>query len=181
MDDFLSTVLFSQPIWVGTLIIFMLRLINLSMDTIRILFVIQGRKVIVWILGFLQSIVFVMAIGSVLSQLDNIWFLLAYAGGYSTGTSVGMWIEERMALGYLQVTIISPSLGSLIAEHLRGEGFAVTEIPARGKDGMVSILHCSVMRKDLSLLETVTMEGDPNAFVTTENVRPLRAGFWRKK
>lgn len=181
MGEFLSKVLFSQPIWVGALVIFMLRLINLSMDTIRILFVIQGRKVIVWILGFLQSIVFVLAIGSVLSQLDNLWFLLAYAGGYSTGTSVGMWIEERLALGYLQVTIISPSLGSLIAEHLRGEGFAVTEIPARGKDGMVSILHCSVMRKDLSLLETVTMEADPNAFVTTENVRPLRAGFWRKK
>ncbi len=158
----------------------MLRLINLSMDTIRILFVIQGRKVIVWILGFLQSIVFVLAIGSVLSQLDNIWFLLAYAGGYSTGTSVGMWIEERLALGYLQVTIISPSLGTAIAENLRSEGFAVTEIPARGKDGMVSILHCSVMRKDLDLLETVTMEADTNAFITTENIRPLRAGFWRK-
>jgi uncharacterized protein YebE (UPF0316 family) len=180
MGDFLSSLLFSQPIWVGALIIFMLRLINLSMDTIRILFVIQGRKVIVWILGFLQSIVFVLAIGSVLSQLDNIWFLLAYAGGYSTGTSVGMWIEERLALGYLQVTIISPSLGTAIAENLRSEGFAVTEIPARGKDGMVSILHCSVMRKDLDLLETVTMEADTNAFITTENIRPLRAGFWRK-
>jgi len=181
MSDLLSNVMFSQPVWVGTLLIFLLRVLNLSMDTVRILFVIQGRKVIVWILGFIQSIVFVLAIGSVLSQLDNIWFLLAYAGGYSTGTSIGMWIEERLALGYLQVTIISPSLGALIADHLRKEGFAVTEIPARGRDGMVSILHCSVMRRDLDLLESISMEADPKAFITTENVRPLRAGFWRKK
>lgn len=181
MSDLLSNVMFSQPVWVGTLLIFLLRVLNLSMDTVRILFVIQGRKVIVWILGFIQSIVFVLAIGSVLSQLDNVWFLLAYAGGYSTGTSIGMWIEERLALGYLQVTIISPSLGALIADHLRTEGFAVTEIPARGRDGMVSILHCSVMRRDLDLLESISMEADPKAFITTENVRPLRAGFWRKK
>ncbi|MCD4671122.1 MAG: DUF5698 domain-containing protein [Anaerolineaceae bacterium] len=181
MNDLLSSTLFTQPIWVGALIIFLLRMINISMDTVRLLFMIQGRKFIVWILGFIQSILFVVAIGSVLSRLDNVWFLLAYAGGYSTGAFVGMWVEERLALGHLQVTIISTSLGTSIAEHLRSEGFAVTEIPARGKDGMVSILHCDVMRKDLHLIETVTMEADPKAFITTENVRPLRAGFWRNK
>ncbi|MDX9864706.1 MAG: DUF5698 domain-containing protein [Anaerolineaceae bacterium] len=181
MDEILSTVLFSQPLWVGTLFIFLMRVVNISTDTVRLLFMIQRRKVVVWILGFVQSILYVLVIGSVLSQLDNFWFLLAYASGYSTGTSLGMWIEERLALGYLQVTIISPSLGTAIAENLRNEGFAVTEIPARGKDGMVSILHSSVIRKDLHLVETIAMEADPKAFVTTETVRPVRAGFWRKK
>lgn len=181
MENLLSTFLFEQPIWVGTLVIFFLRLINLSADTVRLLFLIQGRKFIVWILGFVQSVLYVVAIGSVLSRLDNVWFLLAYAGGFSTGTSLGMWFEERLALGHLQVTIISTSLGSSIAEHLRREGFAVTEIPARGKDGMVSILHCDVARKDLHLVETVATEADPTAFMTTENVRPLRAGFWRDR
>lgn len=181
MGDILSAVIFSQPVWVGTLIIFSLRVINLSLDTVRLLFMIQRRKVVVWILGFIQSVLYVLVIGSVLSKLNNLWFVLAYAGGFSVGTSVGMWIEERLALGYLQVTIISPSLGTAIAENLRREGFAVTEIPARGKDGMVSILHSSVVRKDLHLVETITMEADPKAFVTTETVRPLRAGFWRKK
>jgi uncharacterized protein YebE (UPF0316 family) len=124
---------------------------------------------------------YVIAIGSVLSRLDNLWFLLAYAGGFSTGTALGMWFEERLALGHLQITIISTSLGTAIAEKLRTEGFGVTEIPARGRDGMVSILHCDVARKDLHLVETISMEADPKAFITTENVRPLRAGFWRNK
>ena len=179
MDNVLSTFLFSQPVWVGTLAIFFLRVLNLSTDTVRLLFLIQGRKVIVWILGFIQSVLYVVAIGSVLSRMDNIWFLLAYAGGFSTGTFLGMWFEGRLALGHLQVTIISTSLGSSIAEKLRAEGFAVTEISARGKDGMVSVLHCDVARKDLHLVETVSMEADPKAFITTENVRPVRAGFWR--
>ena len=71
MNDLLSSFLFTQPIWVGTLIIFLLRMINISMDTVRLLFMIQGRKFIVWILGFVQSILFVVAIGSVLSGLDG--------------------------------------------------------------------------------------------------------------
>ena len=92
-----------------------------------------------------------------------------------------MWIEERLALGYLQVTIISPSLGTAIAENLRKEGFAVTEIPARGKDGMVSILHSSVVRKDLHLVETITMEADPKAFCYYRDGAPAAGGFLAKK
>jgi uncharacterized protein YebE (UPF0316 family) len=70
-------------------------------------------------------------------------------------------------------------LGSSITEQLRNDGFAVTEIPARGKDGMVSLLNCTVPRKDVDHIETIVLEADSKAFVTAGDVRPVRRGFWR--
>lgn len=159
--------------------IFFLRVADMSLDTIRVLFVVRGRKGLAWVLGFFQSAIFVVAISSVLTNLGNPLNVVGYAGGFATGNVVGMLIEERLAIGHIQMTIISPSRGVAIAESLRDSGYGVTEISARGKDGMVSILHASVMRKNIDQVETIIMEADPSAFVTSEDVRTVRRGFWR--
>jgi uncharacterized protein YebE (UPF0316 family) len=91
----------------------------------------------------------------------------------------GMWIEERLAIGHVSITIVSSRLGVAIADYLREKGFAVTEIPARGKDGMVSLLSCSVLRKNVDDVRKLANEVDPEAFITAEDVRPVRRGFWR--
>jgi len=121
----------------------------------------------------------VIAISSVLSNLDNFLNVVGYATGFATGNVVGMFIEERLAIGHILMTIISPMRGAAIAEQLRSEGYGVTEIPARGKDGTVTVLHCSVMRKNIDSVETIILEADPQAFVTTNDVRAVRRGFWR--
>jgi len=72
-------------------------------------------------------------------------------------------------------------LGSAVAAALRGNGFAVTEVPARGKDGTVTMLYVDVNRNDVDNAETVILEADPSAFITAEDVRPMRAGFWRNQ
>ena len=82
-------------------------------------------------------------------------------------------------MGHSLMTIISSMRGAAVAESLRKEGYAVTEIPARGKDGTVTVLHCSVLRKDIGNVDTIVLEVDPNAFVTVEDMRPVRRGFWR--
>ena len=99
--------------------------------------------------------------------------------GFATGVVVGMAIEERLAIGYVHMRVISSRRGSGIAERLRSEGYAVTEVPARGKDGMVTMLNCSVLRKDIERLRNLVNEVDQEAFITSEDIRPVRRGFWR--
>ncbi len=172
-------ILLTPQAWLTALGIFLLRVGDMTFDTVRVLFVVRGRRQIAWVLGFMQSLIFVIAITSVLANIDNFLNILGYAAGFATGNVIGMIIEERLAVGHIQVTIISSHRGAVIAQQLRQAGYAVTEIPARGKDGTVELLHCSVRRKQLDHLETVVLENDPEAFITAEDVRPLRRGFWR--
>lgn len=159
--------------------IFLLRVSDMTLDTLRVLVVMRGKKGLAWILGFSQAAIFVLAISTVLSNLDNPLNIVGYAAGFGTGNVIGMLIEERMAIGHILMTIISPRRGTAIVEHLREEGYAVTEIPARGKDGMVSMLVCSVLRKSVDRVQKLVNEIDPEAFITAEDVRPVRRGFWR--
>lgn len=159
--------------------IFALRICDMSMDTIRVLFVVRGRKGLSWVLGFFQSIIFVVAISTVLTQMGNLLNVLAYASGFATGNVVGMLIEERLAIGHIQLNVVSSTRGASIAEQLRSSGYAVTEIPARGKNGSVTLLSIGVRRKDVDDVETVVLEADSEAFITAEDVRPVRRGFWR--
>ena len=165
--------------WLFALLIFILRVADMSLDTIRVLFVVRGKKLLVWILGFFQSLIFVIAFSSVLSELHNVMNIVGYATGFATGNIVGMLIENRLAIGHVLVNIISSNRGAYIAEQLRAGGYAVTEIAGRGKNGTVFELHASVLRKDVSNVETIVLESDPQAFVTAEDVRPVRRGFWR--
>lgn len=170
---------FSATPWLLALTIFMLRVVNMALDTLRVLYVVRGRKLQVWILGFLQSLLWVLAITFALSNLDNPLNIIAYAAGFATGNIVGMRIEERLAVGHVHMRIISSRRGSAIAEALRASGYAVTEMPARGKDGTVSVISCSVFRKDIGRLRKEVGEIDPEAFITLEDMRPLNRGYWR--
>lgn len=173
------SVINSPQAWLFALMIFALRVGDMSLDTLRVLFVVRGKKTIAWVLGFFQSLLFVIAITSVLTQLNNPLNIIGYAAGFATGNVLGMIIEERLAVGHIQLTIISMNRGAAVCDALRNSGFGVTEIPGRGKNGTVSVILTSVFRKDVDRLETVILETDPEAFVTREDVRPMRRGFWR--
>ncbi len=160
-------------------IIFAMRVSDMSLDTLRVLFVIRGRKPLAWILGFFQSLIWVIAITSVLSNLDNLWNIIAYAGGFATGNVVGMTIEEHLAIGHSNLQIISSRWGHAIAEAIREQGYAATELPARGKDGTVSLISCSILRRDIDAVRQEVNKIDPDAFITVEDIRPLHRGFWR--
>ncbi|MGV7975383.1 MAG: DUF2179 domain-containing protein [Anaerolineaceae bacterium] len=163
---------------VGALLIFFLRLINYAMDTLRIMLTMRDKKALSWILGFFESILFVVVMGAVLDDLDNVLKVVAYAGGFATGNVVGMLIEKRLAIGYSHISIISRGLGKEIAQALRAHDFAVTEIPAYGRDGKVTLLNCSVQRKLSSDIERLALEQDPEAFITIEDVVPRQRGYW---
>lgn len=160
-------------------LIFILRVGDMSLDTLRVLYVMRGKKGFAWILGFCQAMIFITAITAVLSNLDNPINILAYAAGFATGNVLGMTIEERLAQGHVHMRIISSRRGSAIAERLRAEGYAATEISARGKDGMVAVINSSVKRKNVNRVRNLIESIDENAFITAEEIRPIRRGFWR--
>lgn len=171
--------IFSPQAWLTALLIFFLRVSDMSLDTLRVLYVMRGKKILTWVLGFAQSAIFVAAITSVLKNLDNPLSIIGYAAGFASGNVVGMWIEESLAIGYTHLRIISPSLGQSITERLRQEGFAVTEVPGRGKDGIVTILIVNVRRKRVDQVQRIVNEIDSQAFITAEDIRSVRRGFWR--
>ncbi len=171
--------LLSSSAWLGALTIFALRITDMSLDTLRMLFVVRGRKGIAWVLGFCQSAVYVIAIAKVFSSLSNPLTILGYAAGFATGNVIGMLVEERLAIGHIQLQIVSRKHGVALAKALRAGGYGVTEISARGKDGTVRLLTTSVLRKDFAHAKRIVHDTDRDAFMTSEDVRPIRRGYWR--
>ncbi|MCJ7531292.1 MAG: DUF5698 domain-containing protein [Anaerolineales bacterium] len=163
----------------NALLIFFLRVADMSLDTLRVLFVMRGRKGIAWIFGFFQSAIFLLAFANVLSNISNPFSFLGYAGGFATGNVVGIWIEGKLAIGYTHLRIMSTGYGNKIADTLREQGYAVTELPGRGMNGMVTILNCSVLRKNTSRASQLVQEIDPNAFITAQEVSAIQRGYWR--
>lgn len=162
------------------LMIFVLRVLDIAAATLRMLMVIRGRKLNAWMLGFVQALLFVLAIRAVLSDLSSWVNIIAYAMGFATGTVVGMWIEERLAIGHKHLRIISSRRGPELAGYLRSQGFAVTEVLGRGKDGTVSLLNCTVHRKEVSQIEMLVKQKDEQAFITSDDVIPVSRGFWKR-
>ncbi|MCJ7519951.1 MAG: DUF5698 domain-containing protein [Anaerolineaceae bacterium] len=176
MAEFFAT---ANP-WLVAGVIFIVRVLNMAVDTIRMLTVMRGMRTITWILGVIQTVLYVIALGSVINNLDNPINILSYSVGFATGNVVGMMIEKRLAFGYINMTIISSVRGQELADRLRMGGHAVTEIPARGKDGTVEILECSVQRKYAPGVQELVMQIDPAAFITSRDIQPLHRGYWRE-
>jgi len=110
-------IVLSSQAWLGAGLIFLLRVSDMTLDTLRVLVVMRGRKAYAWILGFFQAGIFVLAISSVLEHLDNPINIVGYAAGFATGNVVGMLIEERMAIGHILLSVVSPGRGTAIAEY----------------------------------------------------------------
>ena len=163
----------------SALFIFFLRLSDMTLDTLRLLFMMRGRKITSGLIGAAQATIFVIAIGRVLSQMDNILNVIGYACGFGAGVVVGMILEERMALGFGQMRVVSPKMGYEIAAKLRGAGYGVTEFAGQGRDGLVNMLLITVRRKDVDHVQKMVLSIDESAFITIEEVRPLWRGFYR--
>jgi uncharacterized protein YebE (UPF0316 family) len=160
----------------GALLIFCLRIVDVSCDTMRVLFAMRGRRAIAALLGFFQALVWIFAVGTAIKYLGSWLHILGYAGGYATGTFVGITIEQAVAFGLATVRIISRHCGVEIAEALREKGFGVTEFGGYGREGKVEIINSVVQRAHLSDVLAIVDQWDPQAFVTVEEPRILRGG-----
>ena len=171
--------LLSPTAWLVARGIFFARLVNIAIDTLRFMFTLRGKSGIAWILGFVESVLFVVVIGSVLTNIGNPLNVIGYAAGFATGNVLGMAIEKRLAIGFTHFTIISRDHSTEIADKLRSAGYGVTEIPARGRESNFMLVDCHVRRKQADEVEELALAVDPKAFITAEEVTPRRSGVWR--
>ncbi len=161
------------------LFVFVMRVADMSLDTLRLLFMVRGRKLLAGLIGATQAAVFILAVSAVLSGPLNFWTVLGYSLGFGAGVVLGMFAEERLAIGYAMLRIYSHTQGKAIAQALRGAGHAATEIMARGREGEITVVNSVVSRKDVPAVRAVITGVDGDAFVTIDEARPLQHGYFR--
>lgn len=167
--------LFAGPF--GPLVIFGLRIIDVSMSTVRIVLSVRGHKKIVPLIGFFEVMVWVLAVGNAIRFLDSGWHILGYGAGFATGNMVGLWIEEQLAIGYATIRVVSTHAGVEMADALRNIGFGVTEFGGHGRDGRVEIVYTVCKRRDIERVIGEVERWDPQAFITVEEPRDIRWGW----
>jgi len=158
--------------------IFLARVSDVSIATVRIMFVMNGKRKTATFLGFFESLIWLLAIGQIFQYINNPISYVAYAGGYATGTFVGMLIEGKLAVGMLIVRAILPELSPSLLTALSNEGFGYTLVDARGSRGNVKILFSVVERKRLPRFIERLRHYHPKAFYTVEQVRAAQEGIF---
>lgn len=156
------------------LLIFFARITDVSINTIRIIYVLGGRRWTATILGFFESFIWLMAIRQIFEHLDNWLCYVAYPGGFATGIFVGMIIEERIAYGKVIVRIITRKEVSILLDYLNNQQFRYTHVDAEGPDGHENLVFTVLERERLEELLLKLKSILPTAFYTVEKVN--RAG-----
>jgi len=152
------------------LFIFFARITDVSIGTLRTICIVRGYRFLAPVLGFFEVAIWITAVSGVFSHLDRWYNIVAYAGGFATGNAVGMYIEQRLAIGMQAIRVISPGHSAAVAAGLRLAGYGVTEIKGRGLNGEVSICFVVAPRKETPLILRVAESIDPEVFSTVEDV-----------
>ena len=159
-------------------LLFGLRAADLTLAVLRVLAVVRGRPTLAWFLGFFEAILFILGAAGLLANLTQPMSILAYAAGFATGTAIGMTLERRFLPANSLVRIYSPARGQVIASALRAKGRGATEVPSRGRGGMVDLIYTYVRRRQENRVRKEIRALDAEAVMTVENVRVL-AGGWK--
>ncbi|MFQ3854216.1 DUF2179 domain-containing protein [Staphylococcus sp. 2S1] len=173
------SVITSTP-WLMVLAIFIINVAYVTCLTMRTILTLKGYRYVVAIVSFLEVLVYVIGLGMVMSSLDQIQNVLAYAFGFSIGIIVGMKIEEKLALGYTVVNVTSSAYELDLPRQLRDLGYGVTHNTAYGRDGKRLILQILTPRRfEAKLIETIK-QIDEKAFMVAYEPRTIHGGFWAK-
>lgn len=172
----------SMPEWImlagPLLLVFVARVADVTLGTLRIVFISRGRKVLAPLLGFLEVFIWVSVISQITRGDQNTFMYLAYAGGFAMGNYVGLMIEDRLALGMLVVRVIIPSDARGLADCLQEKGFGFTMVDAIGSQGPVNLIYTVVLRKDLPAIAGIIHQSHEDAFYTVEELRSAERGVF---
>jgi uncharacterized protein YebE (UPF0316 family) len=155
--------------------IFALRVLDVSIGTLRITYLVRGQRLIAGGLSFFESLVWLTAAAQVITSLDAPLKFIAYAGGYATGTVLGVSIERWIAAGNTLLRVVTPVSGPAVDVPLRDAGFYVTSLNAQGRDGDVRVLFTVLPRRKVPDALRIVRGTAPNAYVTLEATTPARA------
>jgi uncharacterized protein YebE (UPF0316 family) len=152
-------------------LVFLARILDVSIGTLRIIFVSKGLKYFAAMLGFVESLTWLIAVTQVMQNLHSWQTYVAFALGFGAGNYVGIILEERIALGNLLIRIITQKEASELVNVLWNQGYGVTSVDARGESGPVNLIFSITKRKNLDKIIAIIKEYNPNAFYTIEDMR----------
>ena len=155
-------------------LIVLARIVDVSLGTMRVSFIARGRKALAAACGFTEIFIWIAVVSGVLRGDVHVLSYVAYALGFTLGTFVGMSIEERIAVGWSLVRVISARPVAEFVQKLSAAGFGVTQQDAQGARGPVQVLVILMPRRRLVDFRPLLGEFDPNAFYTIEDVRHAR-------
>ncbi|MDX1501941.1 MAG: DUF5698 domain-containing protein [Thermoanaerobaculia bacterium] len=161
-----------------SLLIFFARVVDVSLGTMRIILVSRGPRGVAPLIGFCEILIWLVALGQVVQNLDQPINYLAYAGGYAAGTWLGLMLDEKLALGLLAVRIITSEDAEALIARLAESRFGVTSVAARGLKGRVRLIFTVVRRRDLRRLQELIRLESPEAFVSVNDVRLASEGYF---
>lgn len=162
------------------LIIFAINIVYVTFFTVRMILTLKGYRYIAAVVSMVEIVIYVVGLGLVLDNLNEIQNLIAYAVGYGFGVIIGTKIEEKMALGYITVNVITSDLNKELPRLLRSEGYGVTDWASNGLEGNRSSMQILTPRKyELKLYDTIKRI-DPKAFIISYEPKTIHGGFWVK-
>lgn len=153
------------------LLIFMARIIDVSIGTLRIIFVTKGMKKVAPLVGFFEVLIWLIAISRIMQNLDNWLCYVAYAAGFATGNYIGMYLEEKLAIGHEMIRVITRKDATNLIENLRGKGYGVTSINAQGIEGDVAVIYIIARRSMIQVVLDEINLFNPRALYTVESIK----------
>ena len=160
-----------------TLVIFLARVLDVSLGTVRVQFIVRRKKLLAALTGFVEVLIFILIVSRVIQDIHHWPFVLAYAGGFGFGTLLGMHLSEKLSRQAVQATVISNGRSSEVEVAIRGAGFALTRHEGTGRDGPVEVLDVVCTSRGVSQLIQAVTKADPRAFLYTHELAGLRGGY----
>ena len=166
-------------ILIWSLVIFIARIVDVSLGTIRVNMIIRRKKTIAAVVGFIEVTIFISVIVRIIKDIDNIYGILAYAAGFAVGTVMGILISEKLSRDLVSTNIISKEYNNEIKELLSKEDFGFTCYKGAGRQGEVEIINVVCNNFNLPRLNKLIQDKDPGAFVVSYMLDKIRGGFIR--
>ncbi|MFH2104319.1 MAG: DUF2179 domain-containing protein [Chloroflexota bacterium] len=160
------------------ILIFLARVADVTLGTFRIIFTSRGQKYLAPLFGFIEVFIWVAAMGQIMKNVNNLIAYFAYAAGFATGNYVGMFLEERLALGTLLIRVITPDTGDELSNDLHAAGYGTTKVLAEGSSGSVSMIYTIVRRKAVEQVVQIIHKTHPKAFISVDEVRSTMEGIF---
>lgn len=161
------------------LLIFLARICDVTIGTLRIIYVSKGQRHIAPFLGFFEVFIWIVAISQIMKNLNNFACYFGYAAGFATGNYIGMLVEERLAFGKVLVRVFSIDNGAELVQILNASGFGATTFQAKGAQGDVSIVYSVINRKSLPQVQEILLNFNHNIFYVVEDIRKVNKGIFQ--
>ena len=166
-------------IWfVLPLMVFLARLVDVTLGTLRISFISQGKRNLAPLLGFIEVFIWITVVSQIVSHAHNLLAYIAYAAGFAAGAYAGMYLESRLAIGTQIVLTIVQNNASILTDRLHSAGFGVTCVDGQGANSPVKLIYTIVPRKNLESVLSIIRDSHPHAFLSIQDVRTTQAGIF---